>query len=723
MQRIAVEISARLAQIAKDPPDLAAYLRLHAECVAQFLQPVGISYEMATGQAFQRTFSHNYESLKLREMPAQELSFQRAVRTVSEQFKPLFLDANTVPSQATHGLKAEDAPSPEMLPLHNQTPFQQAFVPIPANKKAVGVLHAWFAVGDSATANARLALLAHAAGEMELYLKARRITDISQELSRINTYARFLEDVAGDQELDSVGWKLVNYAREAVGCDRVCLLVDSRYGLPAAADLPPSDRLALQACSGLRRPHPRSEHAEVLKGHASELLKLAVGAASPDPTKDAAQAGAGEGAAEVSANSPKEAPPTTTPRAQAAPSLPDGRPKMRIIFTTRDPAKVASRPDAVNRYFEVIPMNWSTVLPLYDRENRVCGTLLFEGQQSNDKMAGLFMQMRDLAVSGGRSLSTALVWHRRRTLRGARVLMRWRDRLLATSRRRMFVKYGLPALALIALLAFPFRYRIRGDATLRPVKMHTVAAIIGGRITEINAREGQAVKKDDILCVLESDDLRLQLRQVEQEKERYLTEAQIARQDRNESRMETFRLQARQAEVRIEKLRRDIALSVIRAPFDGILVGPQDLSQRGGHVIRPGETVAEIVDPSSWEVKISVREQDVPVLSAEVERRKATDSAAGVAGELVLTANPNQVYPISLSDPSGFAQRLDTAGGKYNFSTIVPLTSDIANPAGFAADNELKTGYTGRARFSCGRRPLAQILFGDFIRFIKLTFF
>jgi hypothetical protein len=718
VQRLAADISARLAQIAKEPPDLGAYLRLHAEVVLQALQPVGFCYEMATGQNFQRAFAYNHDSLNLRDSPAQELAFQRAVRKTAETGQPLFLDANTLPVDAPHGLTAEDAPAPETLSLHNQTPYQHAFVAIPLAKKAVGVIHAWFTPGDSAAANARVAVLAHCAAEIELYLKARRISDISQELSRINTYARFLEDAAGDQNLDSVAWKLVNYAREAVGCDRVCLLVDSKYGV-AVKGLTRPQEFELQACSGLRRPHPRSEHAEVLKAHTSELLKLAVG--GPTPAEAAAPA------APATVPNPETPPPAKEGKTESKPAEPkaptETRPRMRIIFTIRDPAKTATRPEAVNRYFDVIPMNWSTVLPLYDRENRVCGTLLFEGQQSSDKVAPLFTQMRDLAVSGGRVLSTALVWHRRRALRGARTVMRWRDALIGASRRRLALKYGLPLIATIALLAFPFPYRIRGDATMRPVKVQSVAALTPGRLIEINAREGAHVKKGQILCVLDSTDLQLQRLQAQQDKARAETESLQAARDHKEAQRQIAQLTAEKLQLLIDKISNDIDLTVIRAPFDGILAGPQDLTQRRGQVIRTGEIVAEILDPTHWEVKISVREQDVPTLTGELEQRRTGDPKASIAGELVLAANPNRTYALTLIDPAAFAHRLDAGGGNYNFSAILPLHDAIADPTTIGPGGEIKTGYTGRARFDCGRRPLARILFGDFVRFVKVNFF
>lgn len=727
MQRIGADISARLAQIAKDPPDLNAYFRLHAECVVQILQPVGLTYEMANGSSFQRAISHNYDSLKLRDAPAQENSFQRAVRTVAQQGKPLFLDVQNGTIESLRGLAVEDAPAPESLPPHNSTPFQHAFAPITLNKKVIGVLHAWFSPVDATTAHARAALVGHAASETELYFKARRVNDISQELTRIGTYANFLEDVAGDQDLQSVSWKLVNYAREAIGCDRVCLLVDSRYGLTGKAGTPVTERFELQACSGLRRPHPHSEHAELLIGMAAELLKLTIVASAPaepaakleaKPDTPAPAAEAANGNAEKKSPEPAAA----TPR-PATQKPGDERPKMRIVFTQRDPSMTPTRPEAVNHYFDTVPMNWATVLPLFDRNNVICGTLLFEGQQLDEKTRPLFNQMRDLAVSGGRALSTSLVWQRRRTLRIARFFMDWRDELLATPRRRLVMKYGVPSALIIGLLAFPYPYNISGDATMRPEKVQSIVALTTARLVEVNAREGDYVKKGQVLCVLDSSDLELQLRQITQERERALTEASLAlHQERSEMRMQIAQLTAEKAATMAAKVRKDIEQTVIRAPFDGVLVGPQDFTQRRGQILRVGETVAEVADPKKWEVKVAVREQDVPALIDRIRLLRAKDPAAGVPADVKLTANPDHIYHVQLTDPESFSNRLDTSGGKYSFSAIIPVPETVAREAE-AAGLELKAGYSGRAKFSCGRRPLIGVLFGDFVRFLRVNFF
>ena len=87
----------------------------------------------------------------------------------------------------------------------------------------------------------------------------------------------------------------------------------------------------------------------------------------------------------------------------------------------------------------------------------------------------------------------------------ARVLMGWRDALMGGSRRRVLVKYGVPIAVAVGLLAFPFPYRVKGDATMRPVKTEYVAALTSGRLMEVHAREGDRPDRQPLqpglLCV------------------------------------------------------------------------------------------------------------------------------------------------------------------------------------------------------------------------------
>jgi len=143
-QRVANDIAARLAQLAKEPPDLLAYFRVHAECLSTALRPVGFSHEMQNGQSFQRLLHNNLESLNYPGMPEQENAFLRAVKLCAAKKQPVRIGPHTLPSAGLHGLSVEDSPAPDELPIFNRTGFEQVFIPILLGQAAVGVLHMWF---------------------------------------------------------------------------------------------------------------------------------------------------------------------------------------------------------------------------------------------------------------------------------------------------------------------------------------------------------------------------------------------------------------------------------------------------------------------------------------------------------------------------------------------------------------------------------------------------
>ena len=60
------------------------------------------------------------------------------------------LEPNSFPAgtEAMRGLKVEDAPAPDQLPLFNKTPFQHFFVPITLDSGVVGILRVWFGNPD-----------------------------------------------------------------------------------------------------------------------------------------------------------------------------------------------------------------------------------------------------------------------------------------------------------------------------------------------------------------------------------------------------------------------------------------------------------------------------------------------------------------------------------------------------------------------------------------------
>lgn len=754
MQRVANDITARLTQLLKDPPDLTTYLRAHADSIAQALHPVGLSYEMVSGGVLKRVLLSNLDSLGYRRSPEQESSFQKAAGQALRNGRPVVLEPNLAPAEGLHGLQPEDSPAPEELPLFNRTAFQQFFIPILLGGAGVGVLHIWFHPSDSDGSRARQALLSHACGEIELYLKSRKLGDVSQELTRLSTYSHLLQELAGDLDLESVAWNIVNYARESVACDRVCLFIATDYGRTArSAETVRFDYdYELTACSGLKKPHPRSEHAVILKGVARKLTELALArtvslqtsepakSAAPEktaatkPSTDAIPSGASPNGHLPSAaitgpqgeNSSSRAPATggtadsrrepaeagSAEQEQPKQARPGAvaRPQIQLTLIQRDPSKTASRPPEVNEYFEVLPMNWATVLPLFDRRNGVCGIVLFEGTKQPEKLEASFLHMRDLAVSAGRTLGTTLHLNKQRSMRAAQRWISFRQKLVDTPAKRWLMKVGLPVAIVLALLLFPITYHVKGQAQLIPATQNTLPVLSPSTLLSVSVQEGQMVTKGQVLARFDTTELELQLRQAMDEYRRALVESDAARNARNEPQMQMARLSAAKWQAQAEKIGNDIGNSTIRAPFDGMVLGAQSLSNRIGQYMRQGEPVMAIADPNHWQVKVGLSEQDITYL----QRHMPADRP--VPAELKLAADPTTAYPLQLTSRGQLAYGLDIVEGKYFFGVVLPLDLDLAE------STLVKSGFSGRVAFEVNKRPVGYVLFRDFTNFVRYRF-
>lgn len=701
-QQILSGLTARLTQLAKDPPDLLVYFRAHADCITTTFRPVGFAYDMVVGAGFQRVLQGNVETLGLNALPEQEDAFHRARRLAADQRKPVVIPPLTEPAGRTNGTNPTESPAPDELPLFNRTAFEQVFIPIPNGNVSAGVLHAWFQPTNNAASHGRLMLLRQLCGEIELYLRTRGARDASQEVARLSTYTRLLDELTGDIDLDGVGWKLVNYAREAVGCERVCLFAASDYDRAVRSQSGNHDivyQFRLQACSGLKRPHPRSEQAVTLQRVAQKLTEMSLGKIEPNASPETAP------------SSVALPPANEQPAPAARPPSPVPRPKTQLTLMMRDPSKTATRPAEVNDYFDVMPMNWATVIPLFDRQQHVCGILLFEGTKVEEKLSTSLKPMLDLAASAGKSLGTALYCNKHRPIRAARRYIDWRQKLINTPAKRKWLRIGLPVFLVIGALACPVPYSVKGNASVLPVKQNTLPALVSARLQEVAVREGEMVKQGQVLARFETRDLQLQLAQAEQEYERSLVESDAALNAGRESEMQIARLNAAKAAAISEKLQLDLSRAVVRAPFDGIVLGAQTLSTRIGEVLRLGDPALHVVDPSAWQVKTALKERDLIFLEEQLREHSAIPAA------LRLAANPAHKYHLELDNPAQLAYGLDTANGEYQFTAMLPLNAQLVD-ADF-----LKSGFTGRMTFDTGMRPLAYVLFKDFIDFLIVRFF
>ena len=165
---------------------------------------------------------------------------------------------------------------------------------------------------------------------------------------------------------------------------------------------------------------------------------------------------------------------------------------------------------------------------------------------------------------------------------------------------------------------------------LRPESEATVRAEIGGSITQVNVREGQAVRRGALLGRIETrtlDDVKqsalsavrnaenqLAVARREMERTETLVKAgALAARDLDIARQNVTAAEAQLADAksRLASADRQLADTVLRAPIDGIIAKkPVNI----GDVVSVGAELFTIIDPSSMRLEASVPSDDLKFL-------------------------------------------------------------------------------------------------------------
>jgi len=170
------------------------------------------------------------------------------------------------------------------------------------------------------------------------------------------------------------------------------------------------------------------------------------------------------------------------------------------------------------------------------------------------------------------------------------------------------------------------RLRVSGD--LEPINRAVLHAKDGGRIVEVRAVAGQAVKAGDVLVRFETDDLRSILGQREGDRDVAMAEMLLAMQSLN--RIEQLAVKNIASQEQLDKARSEVTATTARlkslsaqadiartglrdaeilAPFDGVI------SKRAidpGSRVAAGAELFTLVDTSVLEAKVLVSTRDVP---------------------------------------------------------------------------------------------------------------
>ncbi|MDW4496655.1 efflux RND transporter periplasmic adaptor subunit [Sulfitobacter sp. D35] len=245
------------------------------------------------------------------------------------------------------------------------------------------------------------------------------------------------------------------------------------------------------------------------------------------------------------------------------------------------------------------------------------------------------------------------------------------------------VGYKLTVLAGLALAAFCYfamaDYRVSADASVEGSVRRAVVAAYDGYVAEAPVRAGDRVSEGDLLVRMDDRDLALERLRLVTARQRIELEYEgaIAERDRAEARIKQTQIAQTDAQIGLF----DAQLKRVRltAPFDGLVVSG-DLSQSVGAAVRRGEVLLEVAPLDAYRVVLSVDE------------RQIADVAVGQTGTLLVSALPNEPFPIRVEKITPVAEYAD---GRTTFRVEAALTGEAAR---------LRPGMEGAAKIDIDRR-------------------
>jgi multidrug efflux system membrane fusion protein len=146
-----------------------------------------------------------------------------------------------------------------------------------------------------------------------------------------------------------------------------------------------------------------------------------------------------------------------------------------------------------------------------------------------------------------------------------------------------------------------------------PSRHATVRAETSARVVAVEAEEGAAVKKDDVIIRLATDDRKALLEEaralLQQRKIEYAAASKLSSKGyQTQTRLAETKANLEAAEARLRRIQIDIKRTVIRAPFDGII---QTRMVEVGDYLKVGDPVALVIDLDPLIAVAQVSEREV----------------------------------------------------------------------------------------------------------------
>lgn len=250
---------------------------------------------------------------------------------------------------------------------------------------------------------------------------------------------------------------------------------------------------------------------------------------------------------------------------------------------------------------------------------------------------------------------------------------------------------------ILFLVFFPWFYRVEASFELRAAQSVEVTAMVDGFIQSVEAKPGTIVRAGDALLQLDTTDLKIMEGEALAKIARLEVDSDRARAEGDLMESRLLIAEIREEEARLERIRYQLELTSLRAPWDGYVI-EGDLKERLGAPVTRGDTLLRLSALEDLEVRLEIPESSIHELIL-----------GGNGGELAFASRPDIKYPFVI-------EGIEPIGTVRQEGTVFIATARIEGER----EPWWRPGMSGVAKIDVEERPLIWVISHRLIDFIRL---
>lgn len=232
------------------------------------------------------------------------------------------------------------------------------------------------------------------------------------------------------------------------------------------------------------------------------------------------------------------------------------------------------------------------------------------------------------------------------------------------------VGWKLLSILIMVVLMYVFvgsmPYKISADFTIEAQSKRIVPAPYEGDLGSVKVRPGTSVKAGDVLAIINTTELKLQLGESVSQLHVYSLQGQKARAEGKIAEAQQAQAAIKQTQAKINLLQYQIDKSTIRSPIDGVILAGDWYDKLGG-VIEKGKPMFEVAPLTNLIPILRINEQDINTIENYIHTQGALPT-----GSLTTRSQPDQDF-------------------KFLVRQIVPLATPVNNENVFEVRSKFVT--------------------------------